>query len=164
FGTVERCAEIVERCRAIGVDEIACLIDYGIDSDTVMAHLPQLAAVREAVSGGPARSPREGGEGAQPGAMEGIGAQLVRHRVTHMQCTPSMARMLLGDEAARAALARLSHLMIGGEAFPSALARELSAATGARITNMYGPTETTAWSSTHYVRDIEHGTVPIGRP
>ena len=165
FGTVERCVEIVERCRAVGVDEVACLIDYGIDSDTVMAHLPQLAAVREAVSAGLERSPRaEGSFGPQPGAMEGIGAQLLRHRVTHMQCTPSMARMLLGDESASAALARITHLMIGGEAFPATLARELSAATGARITNMYGPTETTVWSSTHDVGELEEGTVPIGRP
>ena len=171
FGNVERCVEIVEKCRAIGVDEVACLIDYGIDSDTVMAHLPQLAAVREAVSGGAASRHRAAAPGKNAGAelparsgADGIAAQLVRHRVTHMQCTPSMARMILGDDEARAALRGLSHLMIGGEAFPGALARELSAATGARITNMYGPTETTVWSSTHDVEQVEDGTVPIGRP
>lgn len=157
FGTVERGVEIVERCRAIGIDEVACLIDFGVDSETVMAHLPHLDAVREAVS---ARTPIGAGD-------HSIAAQLERHGVTHLQCTPSMARMLLMNDEARAALSGLSHLLIGGEAFPASLARELSAAaTRARITNMYGPTETTVWSSTEEVQpsEAQAGTVLIGRP
>jgi acyl carrier protein len=146
--------ETVERCRAIGVDEIGCLIDYGIDSATVLEHLPYLNQLRAAAS-----APR-----AELDADDySIAAQLVRHRVTHLQCTPSMARMLVMNDEARAALAGLSHVMIGGEAFPGALAKELRDATKARITNMYGPTETTIWSSTQEAEPCE-GTVAIGRP
>lgn len=154
FGTIEGCMETVERARTIGIDEIGCLIDYGIDSETVLAHLPYLAQLREAVS-------------APPGSIGeddySIAAQLVRHSVTHMQCTPSMARMLVMNDEARAALHGLRHLLVGGEAFPGTLAQELAEATRARITNMYGPTETTVWSSTQGVEPTE-GTVPIGRP
>jgi natural product biosynthesis luciferase-like monooxygenase protein len=154
FGTPESCMETVERCRAIGVDEIGCLIDYGIDSATVLEHLPYLNQLRAAAS-----APR-----AELDADDySIAAQLVRHRVTHLQCTPSMARMLVMNDEARAALAGLSHVMIGGEAFPGALAKELRDATKARITNMYGPTETTIWSSTQEAEPCE-GTVAIGRP
>lgn len=151
FGTPERCLETVEACRAMGVDEIGCLIDFGVDTDVVLAHLPWLDRVRAAAA-------EASGE-----TDHSIAAELARHRVTHMQCTPSMARMLVANEEARAALRGLTHLMIGGEALPGSLARELSLATGARITNMYGPTETTIWSSTHEVEACE-GVVPIGRP
>lgn len=145
FGTPQRCLETVEACRAIGVDEIGCLVDFGVDSETVLAHLPWLDRVRAASAP------------SSPQTDHSIAAQLARHGVTHMQCTPSMARMLLADEEARAALRGLRHLLIGGEALPGALARELSLSTGARITNMYGPTETTIWSSTHEVEPCEAG-------
>lgn len=78
-----------------------------------------------------------------------IGAQIIRHGATHLQCTPSMMRMLIGmNEGARAALARVRHIMIGGEPLPGALVAELQRVTDATIENMYGPTETTIWSST----------------
>jgi acyl carrier protein len=53
--------------------------------------------------------------------------------------------------------------MVGGEAFPAALAKELRSATQGDITNMYGPTETTIWSSTQTVSG-DGSAVPIGRP
>ncbi len=83
--------------------------------------------------------------------------------VTHLQCTPSMAKMIAMNEEMRAGLASVQHLYIGGEAFPASLARELSGFVRGDVTNMYGPTETTIWSTTHGV----HGTpdsIPIGRP
>ncbi|MEE1795917.1 LLM class flavin-dependent oxidoreductase [Streptomyces sp. BE308] len=48
FGTVEEATATVERLRAIGVDEIACLIDYGIGTRTVLDGLRHLNALREA--------------------------------------------------------------------------------------------------------------------
>jgi amino acid adenylation domain-containing protein len=87
-----------------------------------------------------------------------------RHRVTHFQCTPSQAALLLADPAARVALGRLRQLLVGGEALPAALAHELGELlTHGELVNMYGPTETTVWSTAHGVTD-EAGPVPIGRP
>lgn len=154
FGTIDQCAATIDRCREIGVDEVACLIDYGVPSDVVLAHLPYLAELRERAS----RPVRDVAD-----HDYSLSAQLVRHGVTHMQCTPSMARMLLINDETRAALRGLEHLMIGGELFPGSLARDLREATRARITNMYGPTETTVWSSTEEVEAAE-GAIAIGRP
>ncbi len=46
FGTPEVCLEMVERLKAIGVDEIACLIDFGVDFDSTMASLELVNEVR----------------------------------------------------------------------------------------------------------------------
>jgi amino acid adenylation domain-containing protein len=88
-------------------------------------------------------------------------ANVAAHGVTHLQCTPSMAGLLVSDEASRAALGRLSAMLVGGEALSPALARELHAALRGELINMYGPTETTIWSTTSR---ITSDAVTIGRP
>lgn len=153
FGTPETAIKMVDRCKAIGVDEIACLIDYGIDSDTVLAHLEHLNRVRLAAEPKSAIAEDDWS----------IAAQIARHHVTHLQCTPSMLRMLLMSDEARASLAQVKHLFVGGEALPGALVAEVREATRATLTNMYGPTETTIWSSTEPATETT-GTVSIGRP
>jgi len=93
-----------------------------------------------------------------------LASLIARHGVTHLQCTPSLARLLLSDAPARAGLAALQHLLVGGEALSDPLADELRAAVPkGRLHNMYGPTETTVWSTMHDVGADEHP-VPIGRP
>lgn len=47
LGTKEKCAAMVERLRAIGVDEVACLIDFGLDVETVLDGLARLNELRE---------------------------------------------------------------------------------------------------------------------
>lgn len=42
FGTVDECRRVVEKARAAGVDDIACLVDFGVDYDVVMDSLPYL--------------------------------------------------------------------------------------------------------------------------
>ncbi|WP_323767607.1 MupA/Atu3671 family FMN-dependent luciferase-like monooxygenase [Antarctobacter sp.] len=137
FGTVEDALKRTEDVQAIGVTEIACLIDYGIDRETVMAGLRPLAEVVAQTSGVP--------ELAQDDFS--IAAQIVRHGVTHLQCTPSMARMIAMNDEARFALKGVHHVYLGGEPLPGALVEEFAAITDATVTNMYGPTETTIWSS-----------------
>jgi len=154
FGDVERALMMVDRLKGLGVDEIACLIDFGVEEERTLANLAHLNQVRER---------------AQPAAREAaaedgaIAAQIQRFGVTHMQCTPSLASMLVQDDAARAALSSLEVLMVGGEAFPPALAGQLRGAGVRRILNMYGPTETTIWSAVHEVGE-ERDAIPIGRP
>ncbi|SEL32430.1 non-ribosomal peptide synthetase [Streptacidiphilus jiangxiensis] len=70
-------------------------------------------------------------------------ARLARERaVTHLQATPTGWQVLL---AAGLHAPRITAL-VGGEALPLPVARELRARTG-RAVNLYGPTETTIWSS-----------------
>jgi natural product biosynthesis luciferase-like monooxygenase protein len=153
FGTVDDCLARVEQLKRIGVDEIACLIDYGIPVQQVLDGLRPLAEVLRR-----ANSP----SGVADDDFS-IAAQIIRHGVTHLQCTPSMARMIAMNDEARFALARVKHLMLGGEALPGALVAEFARLTSARILNMYGPTETTIWSSTEEAAACD-GIVNIGRP
>lgn len=55
FGTVEDGVEVVRRLTAMGVDEIACLVDFGVDRDEVLRSLHHLDALRARVE-----SPAEG--------------------------------------------------------------------------------------------------------
>ena len=38
---------MIERLKAIGVDEVACLIDFGVDVDSVLESLEHLVVLRE---------------------------------------------------------------------------------------------------------------------
>jgi natural product biosynthesis luciferase-like monooxygenase protein/amino acid adenylation domain-containing protein len=150
MGTPEHCLEMVDRLRSIGVDEIGCLVDFGIDPDAVLRALEPLAEV-VARANVPVES-----------TGDTLPEQIHRHGVTHMQCTPSMAAMLAAGEAERAALKTLRKLFVGGEALPDALADDLAGLVP-EVHNMYGPTETTIWSATHRVAGGE-APVPIGTP
>ena len=78
-----------------------------------------------------------------------IADEIVRHRVTHLQMTPSLARMLTLDARAFAALGSLRQMLLGGEAVPASLIHRLRQVFKGEIYNMYGPTETTIWSTTY---------------
>jgi amino acid adenylation domain-containing protein len=92
---------------------------------------------------------------------ESIPRQILRHGVTHLQCTPTLARELVEDDDAEA-LAGLDRLLVGGEALPPDLAARITALLPGRLINVYGPTETTVYSTSHAVDD--DASIPIGRP
>lgn len=86
--------------------------------------------------------------------------QLIRENVTIMQATPTMWQYLLDvNWTGKADLT----VLCGGEAFPRPLAPQLFSRSAA-VWNMYGPTETTIWSSTYRVAGEQEGAVPIGGP
>lgn len=153
FGTPESCVAMIDSIKAIGVDDVACLIDFGVDSASVLEHLPYLNQLRK-LSLPPKVASTE----------HTLPALLSRHKVTHLQCTPSMARMLLMDDQAKAGMKGLQRMMVGGEALPPPLARELNELIAGRVMNMYGPTETTIWSAVHVLDKQHEGPVPLGRP
>jgi amino acid adenylation domain-containing protein len=92
-----------------------------------------------------------------------IAGEIEHHHVTHLQMTPSLARMLALDPRAFAALGSLRQLLLGGEVVPASLIRLLRQVFKGEIHNMYGPTETTVWSTTHRVEEVA-STISIGRP
>ncbi len=92
-----------------------------------------------------------------------IADEINRYHVTHLQMTPSLARMLTLDPRAFSALGSLKQMLLGGEAVPAALIHHLRQVFKGEIHNMYGPTETTIWSTTCRIEDVD-STVPIGRP
>jgi amino acid adenylation domain-containing protein len=87
-------------------------------------------------------------------------SRLLRERkITVMQATPVTWRLLLDSGWNPAPGFKV---LCGGEALPRELANRLMA-TGAEVWNLYGPTETTIWSTIHRA-DSRPGSVPIGKP
>jgi len=146
LGTPESCQEMVQRLSHAGVDEIACLIDFGIEQELVMEGLERLAVLRQSFD-------KTSSSAQQP----------VKQRVTMLQCTPSRLRSLMKDPYSHGFLRSLRTIMVGGEPFPAEIAHNLRNLTNARILNMYGPTETTVWSAT-YELPSSAGPVYIGKP
>ncbi|MGP3961189.1 amino acid adenylation domain-containing protein [Nonomuraea sp. 3N208] len=87
-----------------------------------------------------------------------LAALIEREGVTHMQATPSGWRVLLYAGFRNPRLTAL----IGGEALPAALARDLRPRVG-RLINMYGPTEAAVWATSWEVPQ-EPETISIGGP
>jgi amino acid adenylation domain-containing protein len=97
-------------------------------------------------------------------AESGDGRELLalmqRRPPTIMQATPATWAMLIeagwkGD--------RQLKILCGGEALSESLAQELLVRAGS-VWNMYGPTETTIWSTVHRVRAGDTAPIPIGTP
>ena len=79
---------------------------------------------------------------------------------TIMQATPTTWRVLL--ESGWEGNPKLK-VLVGGEALSADLARQLAQRCGS-VWNMYGPTETTIWSSVYQVKGEDESLVPIGKP
>lgn len=90
-------------------------------------------------------------------------AKLIHDNAVDMvQMTPSRMQVLLNHDKELSCLKNVKEIMIGGEAFPLGLLKTLQAKTNAKIYNMYGPTETTIWST---VSDLtQKDRIDIGRP
>jgi amino acid adenylation domain-containing protein len=90
--------------------------------------------------------------------------QINQFNITMMQATPATWQMLiLGGWTGKHNLKILS----GGEALDPKLAQQLTQ-NSQQLFNLYGPTETTIWSSIYQVKNLEnldqYSTVLIGRP
>jgi amino acid adenylation domain-containing protein/thioester reductase-like protein len=91
--------------------------------------------------------------------------EMERCGATVMQATPATWRMLI--DAGWQGKKDLK-ILCGGEALPTDLADQLLER-GSELWNLYGPTETTIWSTIYHVEKVRRdvstgGTVPIGRP
>lgn len=90
-------------------------------------------------------------------------AQLIENNEVEMiQMTPSRMQLLLNHDKELLCLKNVKEIMIGGEPFPLSLLRSLQAKTTAKIYNMYGPTETTIWSTVSELTYKDR--IDIGRP
>ncbi|GAA4989225.1 MupA/Atu3671 family FMN-dependent luciferase-like monooxygenase [Kitasatospora paranensis] len=63
FGTVDDGVRVVRRLAAMGVDEIACLIDFGVGREDVLRSLHYLDALRARVAGPDGAESPDGAEG-----------------------------------------------------------------------------------------------------
>ncbi|WP_371170605.1 MupA/Atu3671 family FMN-dependent luciferase-like monooxygenase [Aliiroseovarius sp. 2305UL8-7] len=152
FGTPDSAGEIVRRVAEMGVDEIGCLIDFGIDTDVVLKNLPNIKALMDNLE-------NEGGVDRKATVAE----EIMDRDITHLQCTPPMATLLAADDAGKTALGHLDVMMVGGEAFSLELARAIRDAMSGTLLNMYGPTEATIWSSVARLDEVGDR-IPLGDP
>jgi len=93
---------------------------------------------------------------------ESTAAAIVEENVTILQVTPSRLTMLTENEKSAGTLLYLKYLLVGGEAFPESLLEKTRKIAANKIYNLYGPTETTIWST---VKDVTKGkSLNIGKP
>ncbi len=128
-------------------DTLLAVTPVSFDIAGLELYLPLLAGARVVLASR---------EDAQDGArLQGL---IARSGATAMQATPATWRLLvesgwLGD-------GRLK-VLCGGEALPEALAARLLERAG-EVWNLYGPTETTIWSTVQQVRPGRR--ITLGRP
>ncbi|HEU4559465.1 MAG TPA: amino acid adenylation domain-containing protein, partial [Longimicrobium sp.] len=149
-GVINLLRSIRERVGMEPADGLLAVTTYAFDISVLEIFLPLLHGARTIVL------PRE--RAGDPAAL----ADAIRaYAPTVMQATPATWRMLVqaGWEGAPEMRA-----LCGGEALPAELASALRSRV-AGLWNVYGPTETTIWSTTQPVRgDAVGGHVPVGRP
>jgi hypothetical protein len=94
-------------------------------------------------------------------AMDGnqLLSAIKRNRITVLQATPVTWQLLLDAGWQNSG----TKVLCGGEALRSPLATRLIK-NCPWVWNLYGPTETTIWSSIYRVVDADRAVVPIGRP
>ncbi|AFZ33306.1 non-ribosomal peptide synthetase (plasmid) [Gloeocapsa sp. PCC 7428] len=93
---------------------------------------------------------------------------LANTQATVMQSTPATWNLLI--DSGWQGNSHLTQIISGGEALMPRLAKQLQART-TQVWNVYGPTETTIWSSIHCVKgrgdkldDLNLEVIPIGKP
>ncbi|GHH04426.1 non-ribosomal peptide synthetase/type I polyketide synthase [Comamonas sp. JC664] len=156
FGSVEDCAQVVERVRSLDVDEIACLVDFGVELEPMMSSLRLLDVLRQRSQVRPALT-----DAALVEADAGFDDVLAFVRgegVTTLRCAPSQARALAELPGARASLGGVRRWVLGGERREGQLpesAVELDA-------SLLGATWPTPASAPAIVRDASGSPVPVG--
>ncbi|WP_133054852.1 MupA/Atu3671 family FMN-dependent luciferase-like monooxygenase, partial [Niastella populi] len=149
-GTKEKCFTMLQKLSAIGVDEIASLIDFGVDYDSAMQSLKRLTELKDSYNASQHNY--------------SVYSQIKKHKVTHLQITPSMGALLNQHLSANEGWSSIKNILLGGEpATPSLVNDIYRKLPHTQLFNMYGPTETTIWST---VKLFEKNTqkVTIGEP
>ncbi|OMP74490.1 amino acid adenylation domain-containing protein, partial [[Flexibacter] sp. ATCC 35208] len=94
---------------------------------------------------------------------QGLIQEMRDKQVTILQLTPSrLSQLLESNDSAIAFLGDLKYLLVGGEALGQQHYDRLKELTGTRVLNMYGPTETTIWSSSLELQGS--AALTIGKP
>ncbi|WNG29291.1 amino acid adenylation domain-containing protein [Cystobacter fuscus] len=139
FGTPESCLPMIERVRKLDVDELACLVDFGAGTEATLGSLPHLDALRRR------SQPEDTGPATvvlhESGAeMEALLALVRDAGVTHLHCTPALARALVAMPGVAEALRPVRRLLVDGVA--PELAASLARAAGVEVVrreHAFGP-------------------------
>jgi natural product biosynthesis luciferase-like monooxygenase protein len=140
FGTPESCLQLASDMADIGVNEIGCLIDFGVAPHEVVKSFEHINRFKNLV-----QKQQTALESQQEAQQQTI--TMDNDEATHIQCTPSYAQLLLGSETTKASLKNIRGFLVGGEPLTPTLAEKINDVIPGSLFNMYGPTETTVWSA-----------------
>jgi len=158
IGSPESCQRMLFGIQDIGVTEVACLVDFGVENEKVLAGLEKIVETKNLYEcyGEFIRLLNLGNQKTELDLID-------IYKVTHVQMTPSQSKLVLDlyNQTKNKDLSTVQHWFIGGEALNEKLIKGLSAITQCKFYNMYGPTETTVWSAW---REINSDDIHIGEP
>ena len=151
FGTIESCLPLLNKLSLAGVDEIGCLIDFGVKTDLVIKGFDQINMLKDQYKD-------------QSKHWSSLSEIVDKHKISHLQCTPSLMKMMLMEAEAEQHMQSLTHILLGGEKLPFHLAEQIKGLpNNPELYNMYGPTETTIWSASSLIKASDTK-ITIGRP
>ncbi len=97
--------------------------------------------------------------------MSALAGLIIKHRVSHLLCVPSLYSELLNETALKQASSLLVAIVAGEECSKELVDRHYRILPGTTLYNEYGPTEATVWSSVYRCESQSHlSRIPIGRP
>jgi amino acid adenylation domain-containing protein len=135
-------------------DKLLAITSLSFDIAGLELYLPLISGAKVVI-----------GDGALSMDGQRLKETLSQECITYMQATPVSWKLLLASHWVHQDKQSFTALC-GGEAFPVALANDLLKQP-IEVWNLYGPTETTIWSSACHLnthQDKIHHSVPIGRP
>ena len=86
----------------------------------------------------------------------------IENKVNMIQTTPSRYSVVFEDKNNLKFLQNVTEILIGGEAINAKILANIKENTKAKIFNMYGPTETTIWSTVKELTNTDQ--ITIGKP
>ncbi|MBQ4862228.1 amino acid adenylation domain-containing protein [Pseudoalteromonas sp. MMG013] len=143
IGSIEDSLNTLARIHQAGIDELACLIDFGVDESTVVDGLENICQLQRHFKRMQAQQKYLSSNALAVSVSELIDT----HGVTHLQMTPSHIKELLKEQRSRQALSNITCCLVGGEAIPEQVSQALKAIIPEGCFNVYGPTETSIWSA-----------------
>jgi len=158
IGSPASCQKMLHSIRQMGVTEVACLVDFGVENDKVLAGLEHIVKAKDLYN-------------SHVDLLQFLHIDnqkteldlIHEYQLTHIQMTPSQSKLIADvySQAEHHDLSSLQYWFIGGEALNHELVKRLATITNARLYNMYGPTETTVWSAW---REVKPDDIYIGGP
>jgi len=146
------CAAFLRRLDMTPTDRMIAVTTIGFDIAALEMFVPLLAGGTIVLAD--RRTVQSPGE---------LARWMTSQRVTIMQATPSLYQLMVKDRSNAAVALDGLTLIVGGETLPAPLAASLHRR-ARRLFNVYGPTETTIWSTLHEMAEADCAAPPIGTP
>lgn len=87
---------------------------------------------------------------------------ILEHKIDVVQAVPSRIRLMSQSDLFQKSMEQLKYLLVGGEELKREMLELIHSVTSAKVFNMYGPTETTIWSTIKELRPGDE--ITLGKP